>query len=78
MRLSPDGSKFATVSADKSVAVFNTADGEMVKHITGCHKMGIYDLVWTGEQEFITCSADNNVKKWSLESDTAVKELTQG
>ena len=40
--------------------------------------MGIYDLQWTDDSHFITCSADNNVKFWSLDSDAAEKELTQG
>lgn len=77
MKLSPDGSKFATCSADKSIAVIDTESGDLIKHYKACHKMGIYDLTWATEHEFFTCSADNLVKRWSLDSDIAVKELTQ-
>merc|ERR1711957_247838 len=77
MKPSPDGSKFATCSADKSIAVIDTESGDLIKHYKACHKMGIYDLTWATEHEFFTCSADNLVKRWSLDSDTAVKELTQ-
>lgn len=40
--------------------------------------MGIYDLCWVDDNTFLTCSADNNVKKWSLDSDAAIQEYTQG
>jgi len=39
--------------------------------------MGIYDLCWVDDSSLLTCSADNLVKKWSLDSDTAVKEYDQ-
>lgn len=74
--MSPDGSKVATASADKSIAVFETETGTKIKHFTGAHAMGIYDLCWIDDNHFLTCSADNNVKKWSLDEDKAVKELT--
>jgi WD40 repeat protein len=72
MRLSPDGSKFATCSADKSIAVFDAKDGTLIKHFTATHAMGIYDLCWVDNLSLLTCSADNLVKKWSVEADAAV------
>jgi WD40 repeat protein len=78
IRASPDSSKFATVSADKSICVFNAADDTVLKHYTKAHAMGIYDLWWLDDSSFMTCSADNNVKVWQLDQDAAVKELTQG
>ena len=33
MQLSPDRSKFATCSLDKTIAVFETETGNMIKHI---------------------------------------------
>lgn len=78
MRLCPDGSKFATVSADKSIGVFDSDSGDLIKHYTGAHAMGIYDLDWCDDNSFLTCSADNSVKKWQLDQDAAVKEYEQG
>jgi hypothetical protein len=40
--------------------------------------MGIYDISWIDDSSFFSCSADNSVKSWSLDSDTAVKEFKQG
>jgi len=48
-----------------------------MKHYTGAHAMGIYDVYWTDDSHFMTVSADNNLKCWSLDADTAEKELTQ-
>jgi len=62
MRLSPDKSKFATVSADKSICVFDCKTAEVVKHYPCAHSMGIYDLVWIDNTIFATASADNSVK----------------
>jgi len=74
---SPDGSKWATVCADKSICVFNSEDDSVLKHYTKAHAMGIYDLWWLDDNSFMTCSADNNIKVWQLDQDAAVKELTQ-
>jgi len=71
--LSPDGSKFATGSADKSLCVFDTKTEAVIKHYPACHKGGVFDIIWISESEFITSSADNTAKQWSLESDAAVK-----
>ena len=62
MRLSPDKTKFGTVSADKSIAIFDAKTGETIKHYPAAHAMGIYDIVWINDTSFITASADNSVK----------------
>lgn len=62
MRLSPDKTKFATVSADKSVCVFDSKTGDVLKHYPSAHSMGIYDVVWLDDSSFATASADNSVK----------------
>jgi WD40 repeat protein len=62
MRLSPDKTKFATASADKSICIFDAKSGELIKHYAAAHSMGIYDLVWIDDQTLATASADNSVK----------------
>lgn len=47
MVLNSDGSKFLAASADKSISIYDAGSGELIKHITGAHKMGIYDVAWT-------------------------------
>jgi WD40 repeat protein len=46
MRLSPDKTKFATASSDKSICIFDAKSGELIKHYAAAHAMGIYDLIW--------------------------------
>ena len=75
MSLSPDGSKFATCSADKSIAVFDADTGAIIKHYVAAHAMGIYDVSWIDNESFLSVSADNNVKVWRVDSDINVKEL---
>ena len=73
LKLCPDGSKFTTGSADKSICVFDAKSGEVIKHYPACHKGGVYDIIWINDTEFISSSADNTAKHWSVESDTCVK-----
>lgn len=78
MRLSPEKTKFGTVSADKSIAIFDAKTAELIKHYPAAHSMGIYDIFWLNETTFLTASADNSVKQWTLESAEAVKTYETG
>ena len=78
MRLSPDKSKFGTVSADKSIAIFDAKTAELIKHYPAAHAMGVYDIVWLNDTTFLTASADNSVKQWTLESAEATKTYETG
>ena len=67
MKMSPDGSKFVTVSSDKSICVFETETATKIKHWDKAHAMGIYDVDWIDDNSFITCSADNLVRTWQMD-----------
>lgn len=77
LRLSPDGTKFATVSADKSIAMFDSKSQERLQHIQGAHTKGIYDLSWLNDESFVTCSADNSFKIWKVGQDEPVQSYQQ-
>lgn len=49
----------------------------MIKHFKAAHAMGIYDAWWLDDNSFLSCSADNNIKCWSVDADAAVYEMTQ-
>ena len=66
IKISPDGSKFASVSGDKLVNIYDTEKFEKQKSFQA-HKMGIYDLLWIDNETIATCSADNKVKTWNVE-----------
>lgn len=66
LRLSPDGNFFVTVSLDKSICIFDTKTSELKHHINGAHEMGIYDVAWIDNENFVTVSADNSAKYWHM------------
>jgi WD40 repeat protein len=71
MVLSSDGSKFATASADKSIGVYDAKSGEVLRHITTGHSMGIYDLIWIDSETFVSASADNSAMQFNVATDGA-------
>ena len=78
MVMSPDNTKFACCSADKSITIYDSTSGELIKHMEKAHSMGIYDLVWRDASSFVTASADNSCKLWSLTEDTCQQEYKSG
>lgn len=69
LKLSPDNTKFATVSSDKSIIVHDVATQAILSKTAGAHEMGIYDIKWLDNGSFATCSADNTIKIWSVAAD---------
>ena len=62
-----DESHFVTVSADKSLKVYNTETNETVFEQTGLHSMGINDFTFTNDPyEIVTCSSDRTAKVWRI------------
>lgn len=62
-----DGAHFITVSADKSLKIYNTETHELVMEQAGLHQMGINDLFFSQiANELITCSSDKTAKVWKV------------
>ncbi len=67
VRFSPDGKKFATVSDDGLLKVWETATGKSLFTFRG-HDGGIYQLVWHDDGgRIFTSSADGTIKVWSIQ-----------
>lgn len=69
VRYSPDGSKFASVSADKVGIVYNGETGEVLGKLdgNGGHTGGIYHCSWSPDNKFlVTSGGDKTVKVWDM------------
>lgn len=71
--MSPDNSKFVTVSSDKSIAVHDVATQAMLSKTNAAHEMGIYDVCWLDPATIATCSADNTLKLWTVTAEGALE-----
>jgi WD40 repeat protein len=67
----PNGQWIASCSADKSVRLWNVADGKEVKNLSG-HTNWVYSLSFTSDGSTLaTGSADETVRLWSLTAGAA-------
>lgn len=70
-----DGKVFITVSSDKSIVLHDTETMEVIRKIDKAHTKGIMDANWVDEQTIVTCSTDNEVKFWNIESGVEIRSL---
>ena len=77
MALDEEAKRLYVVTAGKKIVVFDTDSQEKLCEKAGAHSKGIYgvDIVSQDEASIITCSADNNIKKWKFNEDS--KELEE-
>lgn len=61
----PDSKHFATVSKDRSIAVW-TQDGTQVCRTEKAHPFYGWDIVWTRDNTLLTVSADCRAHVWTL------------
>jgi len=50
-----------TVSADKSIILYDTETLEQVNKIEAAHTKGIIDISWIDKDTLATCSSDNTI-----------------
>lgn len=63
----PDSNYFISGSTDKTLMVWNKADGAHIKTITG-HEGGVRSLSMSSDGNVISGSEDKNVKVWKTGS----------
>ncbi|BAT72651.1 hypothetical protein LR48_Vigan05g100600 [Vigna angularis] len=72
VRYSPDGSKFITVSSDKSGFIFDGKSAEKIGELSseGGHTGSIYAVSWSPDgKQVLTVSADKSAKVWDISED---------
>lgn len=70
-----DGKLLASAGADNVVKVWDYQRGEQVRTIKA-HSKQVSRLVFTGRNQFVTCSADRTVKVWNLDTGAVVRTLS--
>lgn len=63
---SQSGTKFLSVSSDKSIAIYDSESTEILQKIDKAHGKGIIDAVWIDEDMIMTASTDNTIKMWNV------------
>lgn len=71
--MSPDNSKFVSVSSDKQIIVHDVKTHAALSKVAAAHEMGIYDAFWFDDGTVATCSADNTIKIWTVSSDGQIE-----
>ena len=63
-----------TISSDKSIGVWSALETSVLSKVDAAHEMGIYDVKWLDQSTFVTCSADNTIKTWHVNSEGKVEQ----
>ncbi len=73
---SPDGTRLATASEDKTVQLWEATQGRKLQTLTG-HQAGILSIVWSPDgSKLATASEDKTAKVWDVSSGRALLTLS--
>jgi COMPASS component SWD3 len=79
LKFSADGKLLASASADKSVKLWDYANGSELKHsatLSGLHDVGVNDLAWHGDGTTLcVASDDKSLSLWDLRTREPINRL---
>jgi len=83
VRFSPDGSKLASIGADRRIVFYDAKEGtkasEIVEASPGAHTGSILHCCWSPDSlKLVTCSLDKTVKVWDATSGACETTYTFG
>jgi WD40 repeat protein len=73
VQFSPSGDLLATAGADRLVKIFSTADGKLLRTLSG-HTHHVRGVAWRADGKVLaSCGADNVIKIWNAEDGTLIR-----
>lgn len=73
VKFSPDGKWLVSVGSDRTIVLYDGSTGDFVNKIENAHEGGIFGVSWFSDlATFVTASADNSLKRWSVDNLTEV------
>ncbi|HNX60940.1 MAG TPA: hypothetical protein PKK43_17700, partial [Spirochaetota bacterium] len=77
-RLALCGNRLLSASKDQTVGVWDLENRQLLRKFTG-HKDWVYNLAISPDgSEAVSCSLDNNILHWDVETGTILHELNEG
>ncbi|QPG74660.1 hypothetical protein FOA43_001992 [Brettanomyces nanus] len=69
VKFSGDGEYIVSVSADRSIVLYDGKTCEFKRVFENAHDGGIFGVDWYDNKSFVTCSSDATVKRWSVDGE---------
>jgi WD40 repeat protein len=78
VRISPDGQKLASISADRFVKIFDASSGDLIR-VLGGHTAHVLGVSWKADgRMLISSGADSVLKLWDVETGNLLRTLKGG
>jgi len=77
LQYSPDSHYLATTSADKTIKLFNVAEGYKLSKLLAGHQKWVWDCVFSKDgRHLVTASSDSVARLWDVKTGETVRHYT--